>query len=126
MELARSEYIEQQENIIAFGPSGTGKTHIALGFVPLSKTGAELLFELISQRYERGSIVATNRFQLPLDYFWSNAAATSIAAAFFASRAGFLQWPKCAVTIDPSFNKRSCLASSAGFFAPAFFASAST
>ena len=24
-----------------------------LGFVPLSKTGAELLFELISQRYER-------------------------------------------------------------------------
>ncbi len=26
-----------------------------LGFVPLSKTGAELLFEVISQRYERGS-----------------------------------------------------------------------
>ncbi|TCR76643.1 IstB-like ATP binding protein, partial [Rhizobium sp. BK376] len=26
-----------------------------LGFVPLSKTGAELLFELISQRYERGA-----------------------------------------------------------------------
>ena len=26
-----------------------------LGFVPLSKTGAELLFELISQRYERAS-----------------------------------------------------------------------
>ena len=25
-----------------------------LGFVPLSKTGAELLFEVISQRYERG------------------------------------------------------------------------
>ena len=25
-----------------------------LGFVPLSKTGAELLFELISQRYESG------------------------------------------------------------------------
>ncbi|MBP2444160.1 DNA replication protein DnaC [Rhizobium leguminosarum] len=25
-----------------------------LGFVPLSKIGAELLFELISQRYERG------------------------------------------------------------------------
>jgi hypothetical protein len=26
-----------------------------LGFVPLSKTGAELLFELVSQRYERPS-----------------------------------------------------------------------
>ena len=36
-----------------------------LGFVPLSPTGAELLFEVFSQRYERGSIlVATN---LPFD-----------------------------------------------------------
>ena len=31
-----------------------------LGFVPLSKTGAELLFEIISQRYEQGSIVITS------------------------------------------------------------------
>ena len=30
-----------------------------LGFVPLSRTGAELLFEVFSQRYERGSILAT-------------------------------------------------------------------
>ena len=30
-----------------------------LGFVPLSPTGAELLFEVFSQRYERGSIVVT-------------------------------------------------------------------
>jgi len=29
-----------------------------LGFIPLSKTGAELLFEVFSQRYERGSILA--------------------------------------------------------------------
>ena len=36
-----------------------------LGFVPLSKTGAELLFELISQRYERGSIIITSN--LPFD-----------------------------------------------------------
>ena len=36
-----------------------------LGFVPLSKTGAELLFELISQRYERGSIPITSN--LPFD-----------------------------------------------------------
>ena len=36
-----------------------------LGFVPLSRTGAELLFEVFSQRYERGSIlVSTN---LPFD-----------------------------------------------------------
>ena len=31
-----------------------------LGFVPLSKTGAELLFEVFSQRYERGSVLVTS------------------------------------------------------------------
>ena len=36
-----------------------------LGFVPLSKTGAELLFELVSQRYERGSTLITSN--LPFD-----------------------------------------------------------
>lgn len=116
-ELARSEYIDRRENIIALGNSGTGKTHIALGlglaacqkglsvgfttaaalvhelleardekrlqrlqkqlaaykllivdelgYVPLSKTGAELLFEVFSQRYERGSVLVTSN--LPFD-----------------------------------------------------------
>ena len=36
-----------------------------LGFVPLSRTGAELLFEVFSQRYERGSILVTTN--LPSD-----------------------------------------------------------
>ena len=31
-----------------------------LGFVPLSKTGAELLFEVFSQRYERNSTLVTS------------------------------------------------------------------
>ena len=31
-----------------------------LGFVPLSKTGAELLFEMLSQRYERSSTMVTS------------------------------------------------------------------
>ena len=108
MELARCEYVQRRENIIAVGNSGTGKTHIALGlglaacqrgmsvgfttaaalvhelmearherrllnlltidelgFVPLSPTGAELLFEVFSQRYERGSILVTTN--LPFD-----------------------------------------------------------
>lgn len=117
LELARCEWIERRENVIAPGPSGTGKTHIALGlglsacqkglsvgfvtaaalvhelmeprdentllrlqkqmanhklliidelgFVPLSKTGAELLFELISQRYERSATLITSN--LPFD-----------------------------------------------------------
>ena len=117
LELARCEYIQRRENIIAVGNSGTGKTHVALGlglaacqrgmsvgftsaaalvhelmearderrllnlqrqlsrlnlliidelgFVPLSRTGAELLFEVFSQRYERGSILVTTN--LPFD-----------------------------------------------------------
>ena len=116
LELARCEYIERRENVIALGNSGTGKTHIALGlglaacqkglsvgftaaalvhelmeardekrllrfqkqlakyklliidelgFVPLSKTGAELLFEVFSQRYESGSTLLTSN--LPFD-----------------------------------------------------------
>jgi DNA replication protein DnaC len=117
LDLARCEFVDCRENIIALGPSGVGKTHIAiglglaacqrgvktrlasaaaivhelieardekrllrlqkqmatvelliideLGFVPLSKTGAELLFELISQRYERGATIITSN--LPFD-----------------------------------------------------------
>ena len=117
LELARCEWIDRRENVIALGPSGTGKTHVALGlglaacqkglsvgfttaaslvsemmearderrllrvqkqmagyklliidelgFVPLSKTGAELLFELISHRYERGATLITSN--LPFD-----------------------------------------------------------
>ena len=112
LELARGDYIEMRENVIALGPSGTGKSHIALalglaacqrgyaagfvtaaglahqlmeardekrllklqahlaglklliidelGYVPLSITGAELLFEVFSQRYERVSTIVTS------------------------------------------------------------------
>jgi DNA replication protein DnaC len=37
--------------------------------VPLSKTGAERLFELISQRYERGATIITSN--LPFDAWTS-------------------------------------------------------
>jgi len=112
LELARCEYIDRRENVLALGNSGTGKTHLALalgmaacqggyrvrfttaaalvnellearderrllrfqkqlakqdlliidelGYVPLSKTGAELLFEVFSQRYEQGSTLVTS------------------------------------------------------------------
>ena len=35
-----------------------------LGFVPLSRTGAELLFEVFSQRHERGSMLVTPNLPL--------------------------------------------------------------
>ena len=31
MQLARCEYVEHRENVVAIGNSGTGKTHVALG-----------------------------------------------------------------------------------------------
>jgi DNA replication protein DnaC len=112
LDLARCDYIDRRENVLALGNSGTGKTHIALalglaacqkgfrvrfttaaslahelieakderrlmrfqkmlscfelliidelGFVPLSKTGAELLFEVFSRRYERSATLVTS------------------------------------------------------------------
>lgn len=136
LDLARCDWIERRENVIALGPSGTGKTHVALGlglaacqkgmpvafvtaaslvnelmeardgkrllrlqrqlakvslliipsrarqacmpcravnepgFVPLSKTGAELLSGLIPQRYERGSTLITSN--LPFEEWTAN------------------------------------------------------
>ena len=117
-QLARCEYIERRENVIAIGNSGTGKTHIALGlglaacqkgltvgfttasYGPCERAyggkgrdeaaepaeearpteapdhrrtrlraavqdRAELLFEVFSQRYERGSVLVTTN--LPFD-----------------------------------------------------------
>jgi DNA replication protein DnaC len=112
LDLARCDYIDRRENVLALGNSGTGKTHLALalglaacqkgyrvrfataaglvhelmeardekrllriqkqlagyqlliidelGFVPLSRTAAELLFEIFSHRYERGATLVTS------------------------------------------------------------------
>ena len=131
MELARSEYVERRQNIIAVGNSGTGKTHVGLGlglaacqkglsvgfttaaalvhelieardekrllrlqrqfaayklliidelgYVPLSQTGAELLFEVFSQRYERGSTMVTSN--LPFDEWTSVFASERLTGA---------------------------------------------
>ena len=62
LELARCEWIERRENVIALGPSGTGKTHIALGLglaacqkgMSVSfTTAAALVNELMEARDER-------------------------------------------------------------------------
>ena len=103
LDLARGDYIDRRENAILLGPSGVGKTHIALalglavrfttasqlvhemmeardekrllrlqdqlarvsllivdelGYVPLSQTGSELLFDVFSRRYENGATIA--------------------------------------------------------------------
>ena len=62
LELARCEYIERRENVIALGNGGTGKTHVALG-VGLAAchkglsvgftTAAALVHELMEARDEK-------------------------------------------------------------------------
>ena len=61
-ELARCEYVERRENVIALGPSGTGKTHVALGLglAACQKglavgfiTAAALVHELMEARDEK-------------------------------------------------------------------------
>jgi DNA replication protein DnaC len=50
-----------------------------LGFVPLSQTGAELLFEIFSQRYERSSTIVTSN--LPFDEWTSVFASERLTGA---------------------------------------------
>ena len=50
-----------------------------LGYVPLSPTGAELLFEVFSQRYQRGSIIVTSN--LPFDEWTSVFASERLTGA---------------------------------------------
>ena len=59
MQLARCEYVDRRENVIAIGNSGTGKTHVALGLGLAAcqrglsvgfTTAASLVHELIEAR----------------------------------------------------------------------------
>jgi len=52
-----------------------------LGYVPLSQTGAELLVEVISQRYERGSTLVTSN--LPFEDWISVFGSERLTGALF-------------------------------------------
>ena len=52
LDLARGEYIARRENVILIVDE--------LGYVPLSQTGSELLFDVFSRRYENGTTIVTS------------------------------------------------------------------
>ena len=54
-----------------------------LGFVPLPRTGPELLFEVFSQRYERGSILVTTN--MPFDEWTEVLGSDRLTGALMAS-----------------------------------------
>ena len=80
-------FLQPKENLIFMGAVGTGKTHLAtaialkacqegrrvrkvelivideIGFVPLHKDAAELLFQVISDCYERKSLIITSNLE---------------------------------------------------------------
>ncbi|MCW2286807.1 DNA replication protein DnaC [Rhodoblastus acidophilus] len=56
-----------------------------LGYVPLSQTGAELLFETFSQRHERGSTIVTSN--LPFEEWTSIFGKPSITRCPYCRRA---------------------------------------
>ena len=62
-----------------------------LGFVPLSKTGAELLFEVFSQRYERGSILVTSN--LPFDEWTEVFGSERLTGALLRGQDRSRRWP---------------------------------
>ena len=113
--LEKGEYIEKRENLVFYGPVGTGKTHLAIalgieacnrgkkvrffkvahlvnelieasergelrrftnslnkydllicdewGYIPISLRGAELLFQVIADFYERKSLIITTNLE---------------------------------------------------------------
>jgi len=50
-----------------------------LGYLPIDKLGCDLLFQVVSQRYERGSMIITSNkpFKNWIDIFHNDAAVTS-------------------------------------------------
>ena len=60
--LADWHFVEQGDNVILLGPQGVGKTHLAvgLGLKPLSPLGLEDFYDVINERYERGSLIVTS------------------------------------------------------------------
>ena len=114
-ELREGRFLEKKENLILYGPVGTGKTHMATaigiaacnrekktrfyrtatlvnelveaknngtlkrflktlrktdllicdewGYIPLDREGAQLLFQVIAERYERNSVIITTNLE---------------------------------------------------------------
>jgi DNA replication protein DnaC len=140
LSLIKGDYLDNRENILMVGPSGTGKTHLALalgigacgqgkkvrfwrvtelitmlleakeerqllrlraqlakldllildelGYVPASKAGAELLFDVIANAYERYSVIVTTN--LPVENTKISSSGGDESLGFVTNPIGFL------------------------------------
>jgi len=84
-ELAELGFLERAENLLLVGPPGVGKSHVGiaiglracaahkrvlfravpdlldeLGYLPMDARRANLFFQLVSRRYEHGSVIVTS------------------------------------------------------------------
>ena len=70
------DFIAGHDDLVLFGPPGTGKTHLAialgrtpllvideLGYVPIDEDGSRLLFQVVTNAYETQSIIYTTNIE---------------------------------------------------------------
>jgi DNA replication protein DnaC len=88
LHLGQLDFLHGRENVVLLGPPGTGKTHLAIalsiraclaghqelqrlqrvpllvvdevGYIPFDPQAANLMFMLVSRRYERASLIVTS------------------------------------------------------------------
>ena len=88
-ELATCRWVANGDNMVLLGPPGVGKTQPKwliideLGTLPLEPAAGHLLFQLISRRYEQGSVLISSNQQVEE---WDEVITDQVVAAAILDR----------------------------------------